>query len=474
MHHSKWFKTICLLPVILLLLSCNGNVNLSSYADIDVTDYCTGHDDENIYVLTNQGVLLKHSVDAQKNLLIYNQEFKKTYQSFDYDSFVNFGQSIVLDGYIDRRNIQSTFLSKKTAEPIGSSVIYSFNRPYYITDHYLYRVGGTVNGGEFGLTIQDSSGKEAWTYPGLEKYGSFYPLYDPYEENGIFHVISVDFSGDSFLKHIAIESKSGKVLLEENIASYDENGWWETLSLYDSKRVLWEDHSVFIESYDASGIYVMKMMLQDDYSLKQQWKQYFSTEPLEEANHLTGIYNIHTSSYSGIVVTVNNSSTAYPPGSYVLFLDKENGKLLWKIEDKSVYYPDQVFPTSSYLLLKEDNVEGNLVDLETEESDLLTALNYEDGSVAWQTTIPRYSNRNDQFIEKTIDIADTSAYYSFDKFSKTISRVDALTGTLLDTVLPLQDTILSADFYQVKQSVYLVLSTITKDSVNNVLILRIE
>ena len=62
-----------------VVLDAKREIQLSSYADIDVTDYCTGHDDENIYVLTNQGVLLKHSVDAQKNLLIYNQEFKKTY-----------------------------------------------------------------------------------------------------------------------------------------------------------------------------------------------------------------------------------------------------------------------------------------------------------------------------------------------------------------------------------------------------------
>jgi hypothetical protein len=431
------------------------------------------NDDGAVYILSNQGFCITHQLSNHTNHIQNNPLLHEILSNFSDVS--NVGNYLVVDRVIDRNHIQSVSLDKNTLESCGTTTIFLFTLPYYSSNQYLYRIGTTWNGGEYGLSTQGCEGNLLWTYPEQDQYGSFYPLQKPYEKDGIFHILYIDFVNKSFLKHIAIESSSGQICIDEQIAMYDENGWWESLHLNPCTRVVWKDPAVFFQGYDTSGVYVMKCMLQENHSLQVQWKKYISDESVQEKDsHILDLHVFCGVTSEEVIAVVEENQEESMKQTRLVCLDVESGEIKWKTLPINWYSTFQIHITKPYLLLKTDSTSKTEGELKALDSDCITAFSFEDGSIQWQIPIRKPLFDENRMCNDAIYSSSSYAYYTFHEKGKILSRIEASSGTYSQIELPVNQEIAQAEFYHINENIYLFLQIIEKDTPNNCLLFQIN
>lgn len=434
-------------------------------------------DQNNIYLLSNQGILLTFHATSEEIVIIQNLKSKKDMIGLDNAPCI-FNQNLVSDVFSPRYSIDSEFYNKTTFDRISSHTITFFTEPVLITQDYLYRTGGTYNGGEFGIVVQDITGKQLWTYPPFHPDGTRgnpYFFSDMMEKNGVLHVIYAEHEKES-LKHLAIESKSGRVLIDEILASYSKEVWWETITLNSiGHRVIWEDSIAYIEGQDNKGVYLTKWLLNTELTLQLIWKRYLSETPFKEdmfpaGNGEIGLTNsIDLFNDSGILLPIWLSKV---DGKYVFdvhCIDKQTGKDKWIIRNQSTSY-DLHFNniSSSILMIRE------IYNPKRETTEInITALDPSSGKRIWESRIDEPSSNSETKNQSYTSICTQTTYYLFDELKKEMLKINPETGQIIRKKMEFLYPIKKAIFHEVGYQLFLLIKT-ANESGENTFIFRIE
>lgn len=429
-------------------------------------------DQENIYLLSNQGLLLTFQSTTGETTINQNLKTKKDMMGLDNTPCI-FNQNLVSDVFSPRYSIDSVFYDKTTFDKISSHTITFFTEPVLITQDYLYRAGRTFNGGEFGIIAQDITGKQLWTYPVHLSDGSRdYPYFfsDIMEKNGILHVIYADHEKES-LKHVVIESFSGKVLIDETLASYSKETGWETFFLeMVGHRVIWEDNIAYIEGQDNKGVYLTKWLMNADLTLQLIWVRYFSEKPFMEdmfpsGSGDVGLTNIDSSTNFCILLPIWQPKKDDKYTFDLHCVDKQTGKSTWIIQNQTIDYDLHFYSiNSSILMIREihnPKQEPNRI--------FITALNPSSGKTIWDVTLDEPPFDKETMSQSYTTICTQSTYYLFDEIKKELVKINPETGQIIRKKMEFPHPITKAIFNEVGHQLFLLVNTINESGENTFL-----
>lgn len=513
---KRCFLAVCVCSLLLCLPSCqkykstllsndkswhasifeaNTFLPLPSTHELNLT-----HDDKHIYLFSQEGFFIildpvgekVHLIDRSNDEWLFKVisktsriiPFNKLEGHSDEEVLINevkllqgtplvFNDKLVIDTITNSRigSISSTFLSIPSFDLVSSTDIIFHNTPQLVTENNVYRIGSSVYGHwDIRITTQDASGKVLWLYPkGPTDEIADIPFFflDLYEKNGILHLIQAYYSKES-LYHVAIASSTGQILLEEKIGEYDPEAWWESMSLYyPGKRVLWTDEAVVIQAHDRHGVYLARFSLNDDLSLEEQWKQYYSDAPYKEDSFPVGTHN------AGITKLGTEKEWVLMPlwkekndMGYVFDLyciEQNTGRTLWKAEDQVMRYKMEFYEMRDTLVMKTDFPEENC----------LNAFSLSTGRSIQKTQLSPPGFNKELWRSSTIDAFHHEHWYSFDEQSLILTKVNPLKGSNIKTKLKIKEKIEQAHFIILQDQLFLLCKT-SKDTLHNCLIYRVD
>ncbi len=434
------------------------------------------HDDKHLYLFSQEGFFITldpvsekvNLIDRSNDDILVNEVNRLQGTPFIFNDI------LVVDRYADRISITTTFFKIPSFDVVNSTNIIFYNTPMLITENYLYRIGNSVHTPDYRITTQDASGKVLWMYPKYPEGGVIGENYDApfffqnlHENNGVLHLIQANYSQES-LYHVAIESSTGHILLEEKIGEYTSDAWWETMFInYPGKRVIWMDETVIIQAQDRHGVYLARFSMNDDLSLKEQWKQYYSDTPYHEERFptlglMSGISQLND--HEGFIllpVWKEKNDMGYVFDLYCI--EPNSGHTLWKFEEQKVSYRFELYGSQDYLVMKTDKP----------EKYWLKTIELSTGNVAQKTQLSPPNYNKELGRSSTIDTFIHGHYYSFDEQSLILTKVNPLDGSHIQSKLDIQDKVEKAYFQELRGELFLICKT-SRSSLHNCIIFRVE
>jgi hypothetical protein len=451
-----------------LIFEANDNLPSPSTHQLSFT-----HDDKRLYLFSQEGFFITLDPVSEKVALMDRSDDEGLFNEFvnvlQGTPFI-FNDKLVIDRYADRISISTTFFKIPSFDLVDSTNIAFYNTTQFITENYIYRIGNSAYTDDYRITTQDASGEVLWMYPeGPMDEIADIPFFflDLYEKNGILHVIQAYYSKES-LYHVAIASSSGQILLEEKIGEYDPEAWWETMPInYPGKRVAWIDEAVIIQAHDRQGVYLARFSLNDDLSLKEQWKQYYSEAPYNEGNFPSGKDNV------GITKLGTEKEWVLMPlwkekndMGYVFDLyciEPNSGRTLWKAEDQVMQYKMEFYEMQDALVMKTD----------FPKEHCLNTFSLASGYVIQKTQLSPPGYNEALWRSSTIDAFHHEHYFSFDEQSLILTKVNPLEGSSIKTKLRIKEKVEQAHFIILQNQLFLLCKT-SKNTLHNCLIYRVE
>lgn len=467
-----------------LLLDALSTIQNSSYPikyEEDKIRFQVASDLENVYIISNPGILLTYNSNTQNTTILQNME---TLFDFSYLQDVNvFLDNIVLDSYSSRISIKTTFFDKKTLKKIDTKELYDSSEPFFFSQNNLYRIITGSTGGTYSIAAQNKTAENIWGF-GWDDNTKFYPFpfLDVTEKDDFFHLIYCDY--DKGLMHVVIESKSGNEQLNELLCSYDKDAWWESQwILMVGRRVIWDKDTAYIEGQDKTGVYIAKWLIQDNHMLTLQWKRYLTDTPFDRdffPYTMGGSFESTKPGNIGLSDIENDIISAFiipiwktKKGNRYIFdlhcIDKETGESRWVLKDLSVENDFQLLPADGFLLF------APLVhDKKTELYHYkFEALDYKSGQRKWQSLFNlEYDDKENEFTSKLA--CSKSFFYSFDEKSQMLSKMDLLNGKIVKIKIDNFSSVNNSDFFKINENLFLKVFITNSDQVANVLVYQIE
>lgn len=450
-----------------LILEANTILPLPSTHELSFT-----HDDKHLYLFSQEGFFITLDPVSETAALMdrSNDEVLVIEANRLQGTPFIFSDKLVLDRYADRISITTTFFSIPSFDLVDSTNITFYNTPQFVTENYIYRIGNSAYTYDYRITTQDTSSRVLWMYPkGSINEIADIPFFflDLYEKNGTLHVIQAYYSKES-LYHVAIASSTGQILLEEKIGEYDPEAWWETMSIYyPGKRVAWMDEAVIIQAHDRQGVYLARFSLNDDLSLKEQWKQYYSDAPYKEDSFPTGTHNAGISKFGTekewvlLPVWKEKNDMGYVFDLYCI--EQNTGRTLWKAENQVMRYNIEFYEMRDALVMKTDFPEENC----------LNAFSLSTGRIIQKTQLSPPGFNKELWRSSTIDAFHHEHWYSFDEQSLILTKVNPLEGSNIKTKLKIKEKVEQAHFIILQDQLFLLCLT-SKDTIHNCLIYRVD